>query len=122
MFRKIYLGLVVLVVSSFAFYSSAATKGDYIVTATVSSNGVVLGKPTLLVTSGVDASVQISGENGYSLSLNVTTSANNTVLAKSFVKTSSGEINPSLLLEIGKESVTKSGAIELHLLINKAGS
>ena len=122
MFRKIYFGLFVLAVSSFAQSSFAVASGDYLVTATVSSNGVVLGKPTLLVVSGVDASVQVSGENGYKLSLNITSSPNNTVLAKSFVKTSSGEINPSVLLEIGKESTVKSGSVELHLLVNKAGS
>ena len=122
MFRKIYFSLFMLAVSSFIPSSFAATDGDYLVTATVSSNGVVLGKPTLLVVSGVDSAVQVSGKSGYKLSLNVTPLPNNTVLAKSFVKTSSGEINPSVLLEVGKESTVKSGSVELHLLVNKAGS
>ena len=122
MFRKINFGLFILAISSFAPSLFAAEKPDYLVTATVYSKGVVLGKPSLLVVSGVESSVQVSGENGYKLSLNVTSSPNNTVLAKSIVKTSSGEINPSLLLEVGKESTVKSGEVELHLLVNKAGS
>jgi hypothetical protein len=122
MLRKIYFCLFVIAVSSFMPSAFATTNGDYLVTATVTSNGVVLGKPTLLVVSGVDASVQVSGASGYTLILNVTSSANNTVLAKSLVETATGEINPSLLLEIGKETTVKSGAVELHLLVNKAGS
>ncbi|RYY03263.1 MAG: hypothetical protein EOO53_08905 [Gammaproteobacteria bacterium] len=122
MLRKIYFCLFVLTASSFAYSAFAEKNGDYEVSAAITSNGVLLGKPTLFVISGVDASVQMSGENGYKFSLNVTPSANNTVLAKSSVKTNSGDINPSLMLEIGKESIVKSDGVELHLLVNKAGS
>ncbi|HEX7763144.1 MAG TPA: hypothetical protein VF433_05990 [Cellvibrio sp.] len=120
MYRKFLFGLISLSFASATLLSNAAQTDRYLVTTTISSNGAVLGKPALLVEPGTDSSAIVSGANGYELSLNISPEEKNAVLAKSSVKTSTGEAHPSLLLEIGKESTVKIGEIELRLLVTKA--
>lgn len=69
-FGKAALGVVALVLAATSFTSFAAEL--YTVSANLSHSGHLIGSPSVVVKNGVEATVAVSGPNGYKLALNVT--------------------------------------------------
>src|SRR5690625_2960174 len=69
--RKHFLTAIVFVLATVSFGCFAST-GSYKVSTALSHNGKVFSSPTVIVKSGVPASIKVSGKNGYKLSVTVT--------------------------------------------------
>ena len=97
---------------------TAEELNHYVVAATIIEDGVVLGAPTLTVIPGEKTSVQVSGDQGYELSLTLSPATDGHVLVQPIVITRTNNISPSFLSELGKETHVRNNNLEFKVSIS----
>lgn len=99
--------------------SSVEQPSQYLVKFTVTDKERVLGNPSISVEPGKTASMATSGDDGYELSINVSPTQPNEALVNAFLKTSSGEIEPSLLVKPGEAAGAGNNNMRLTILVSE---
>jgi hypothetical protein len=99
---------------------SAHAVNDYHVAATVIADGQVLGTPSMLVSGGKEASVSVSGDNGYELAITITSDNANSAMAETSLSAAGRTIEPSVMVILGEQTGVKDGALELKLTVESA--
>lgn len=102
-------------IACLAFNAHAAN--DYHVAATVISDGEVLGTPSMMVTSGKEASVKVSGDHGYQLAITITSDNANSANAETSLSAAGRTIEPSMMVILGQQTGVKDGGLELKLTV-----
>ena len=97
---------------------TAEELNQYVVAATIIEDGVVLGTPTLMVTPDEKTAVQVSGDQGYNLSLTLSPTAEGHVLVQPVIVTRTNNISPSFLSELGKETHVRDNNLEFKVTVS----
>lgn len=100
------------------FSVTAEELNQYVVATTIIEDGVVLGTPTLRVIPDEKASVQVSGDQGYDLSLTLSPTTDDYVLVQPVIITRTNNISPSFLSELGKETHIRDSNLEFKVTIS----
>lgn len=95
---------------------------SYAISAKVTSNGVVLGEPSMLVEPGTTSTVAVDGAGGYELELNVRPAVDDRDQAIVGVELEAGreEISSTLVVELGKPATVSVDDVDLVLLVRPA--
>ena len=107
--------LLTAILLSVVFNAQAAN--DYLVSATVISDGEVLGTPSMLLANGKKGVTRSGGDEGYELSLTITSDNDNTAFAETHLTAAGRTIEPKLSVIIGEQSSVKDGGLELKLKV-----
>ena len=97
---------------------TAEELNQYVVATTIIEDGVVLGAPTLIVTPDEETAVQVSGDQGYNLSLTLSPTADGHVLVQPVIVTSTNNSSPSFLSELGKETHVHDNNLEFKVTVS----
>lgn len=102
--------------------SSPTLRDSYAIDARVSSNGVLLGEPSLLVEPGTTAMVSVEGARGYQLALNVRPAAadRDQALVEAELTTRDEELNSTLVVDLGEPATISVDDVDLVLLVRPA--
>lgn len=100
----------------------AAACGSFKVSAQLSHQGKAFAAPSAVVKDGVPASIEVSGPNGYKLSLTVTDVAPDKIRVAATVDSSHGAMAPTLVVRPGQPATVTIGDIGLTLTVQRSGS
>lgn len=112
---------VVLALLAVAVTSCATTEESYTVRAGLLHKGDTFATPVVALKNNVPATVEVSGANGYTLTLTVTQLRDHTLRVASHLNSSYGSIDPVLLVEAGQTASVSVGDIGLTLTANRNG-
>lgn len=113
----------ILVFAALASAASCAFSGGetYTVTATLLHNGESFGEPTAIVKSDTPASVEVSGPDGYKLSLTVTDLASDEIQVSAKLDSSHGSMEPVLVVSPAKPATVTIGELGLRVTVIHGG-
>jgi hypothetical protein len=116
------ISAVILAAVAVGCASSVPRQESYAINAKVSSNGVVLGEPALLVEQGTTATVAVDGAGGYELEVNVRPATTDSDQALVGVELTTGgeEISSTLVVELGEPATVSVDDVDLVLLVRPA--
>ncbi len=110
--------------AALAFMASLAVAGgeSYTVTATLLHNGKAFGEPTAIVKGDTPATVEVSGTDGYKLSLTVSDLASDQIRVSAKVDSSHGAMEPVLVVRPAKPATVTVGDLALTVTVVRGGS
>jgi hypothetical protein len=94
----------------------------YKVSANLSHNGKLFGSPSVVVKEGADATVAVSGPNGYKLALNVTDAGKGQLKIVTHLDTAYGSIAPAMVVLAGQPATVSVGHIVIGLTAVRSGN
>ncbi len=121
MFRfKMVSALFALSLVTVSFNTCAAEK--YNVFASLSHKDKSFASPVLIVTDGIPSNIEVSGPNGYKLSLTLTGIADGKLKIATVLDSSHGSMAPVLVVQSGKPVSVSVGDLKLSLTVNRVGN
>jgi hypothetical protein len=109
------LGLLALPVSSFA-------AGPYGVSLTLSHKGKAFAAPSVVVDDGVPATIKASGQDGYVLTITVTSAGQNRLMVATKLDSAYGSIHPAMMVVAGQTASATVGDVAISVNAHQRGS
>jgi hypothetical protein len=104
-----------------AFASSASFAAQlYTISTSLSHNGKLFGSPSAIVKDGTDATVAVSGPNGYKLALNVTDAGKGKLKIVTHLDSSYGSIAPTVVVFSGRPAMVSVGNIAIGITATRS--
>ena len=106
------------------FSAASATAVDvrtYAVSAALSHQGAVFGEPSFVVRDGEPATVEVSGEAGYKLSLTVRSLAEHKLQVVADLRSRYGAMSPTFVVVAGAPAFVEVGDIKLTVTAKPYG-
>ncbi|WP_158884547.1 hypothetical protein [Rhodanobacter sp. L36] len=94
----------------------------YKVSLDLSHNGKLFGSPSVVIKDGADATVAVSGPNGYKLALNVADGGKGQLKIVTHLDTAYGSIAPAMVVLAGQPATVSVGHIAIGLTAIRTGS
>jgi hypothetical protein len=113
--------IAALVLSAFAAASAAATPDTYEVSATLSHAGQSFAAPSAVVKADQRASIEVSGAEGYKLTLTVTDLAPDEIQVNASVDSPYGAMKPTLIVRPDQPASVSVGDLGLELTVRRVG-
>lgn len=113
--RKVFLGLVSAAAMTFSFGAPAAE--IYKVSTTLSHKGKAFASPVVVIKEAVPGTVEVSGPDGYRLSVTVTTAGDNIVDVAAKVDSARGAMAPRVTVRLGQAATVAIGDLQFGLLV-----
>jgi hypothetical protein len=99
-----------------------ASLRSYKVSANLSHNGKLIGTPSVVVKEATDATIAVSGPDGYKLVLNVTDAGHGQLTIVAHLDTAYGSIAPSMVVLAGQPATVLVGQISIGITAARSGS
>ncbi len=112
-----FLGFILALGTSFA-----AQRATYEVSVTLLHSGVVFASPTLSVESGVAGSVEVSGPDGYTLSLIINDVDPDALQVQTTLDSPRGSMAPTLVVRPGEPAQVSLGELGLGIAVRRGGA
>lgn len=100
--------------------SIAAQRTAYEVSATLMHSGAVFASPTLSVEAGVTGRVDVSGPNGYTLSLTISDTDQNAIKVETDLDSVHGSMAPTIVVRPGEPASVSVGEFGLGITVRRA--
>ena len=94
----------------------------YKVTASLSNSGQVFGSPTVVVQSGTQAEIAVTGENAYKLKLTVSPAGADKLKVAATLESQYGSISPVIVVRTGQPASVSSNGVTILLTAQEYGS
>lgn len=117
--RKVVLMLVSAAALAFPFGASAA--GIYKVSTTLSHKGKAFASPVVVLKEAVPGTIEVSGPDGYKLSVIVTAAGDGIVDVAAKVDSARGAMAPMVTVRLGQAADVAIGDLQLGLLVEPHG-
>ena len=111
----------VLALLAVAVTSCATTDESYTVRAGLSHRGDTFATPVVTLKNNTPASIEVSGADGYTLTLTVTDLGHDRLRIATRLNSSYGSIAPVLLVEAGQTASISVGDLGLTFTANRNG-
>jgi len=102
--------------------SLATTPASYEVSATLSHAGKSFATPSAIVRADKPASIEVSGADGYKLTLTVTDLAPDKIKVAANLDSSHGAMAPTVVVRPGQPGSVTVGDLSLTLTVSRSGS
>jgi hypothetical protein len=99
--------------------AECAAADRYYVTTRLSHDGAEFGKPSLLIQDGQEASIERSGDGGFSLVITPTALPNGQIRLTTSLRSTYGSINPTVITSLGQATTISSGEVEMQVLVGR---
>ncbi len=119
-----HIGKTALAFLAFALAATSPTSFAaqlYRVSANLSHNGKLFGSPSLVVKEGADATVAVSGPNGYKLALSVTDAGKGQLKIVTHLDTAYGSIAPQMVVLAGQPATVSVGNTAIGVTVVRSG-
>jgi len=107
--------------SVFSVSSLAAASGLYKVSATLSHAGKTFAAPSVVVSAGQPASIEVSGADGYKITLTVTDVAVDKIQVVAQVNSAHGSMHPTVVVHPNQPATVSVGNLQLGLSASRRG-
>lgn len=101
--------------------SFAAQSASFEVSAKLLHSGEVFATPTATVRPGVPASLEVTGPDGYKLSLTITELDQDSIKVVTSLDSSYGSMAPTLIVRPGELGTVSVGDLGLDLTVRRSG-
>ena len=119
--RYLKCSLVIFVVLAMFGIRNAFAENTYKVSAEITENGKTVGSPALVVKAGVVATVAVSGDKGYRMSVQVDSKDGGTVDVTAHASTAQGEIASTLNGKLDTPMTVATGEMGLKVTVSQGG-
>ena len=107
--------------TAFSASSLATAPGSFKVSATLSHSGKIFASPSAVVVAGQPASIEVSGADGYKISLTVTDVAVDKIQVVAQVNSAHGSMHPTVIVRPNQPATVSVGDLELRLSVTRSG-
>ncbi|HEY6941203.1 hypothetical protein [Dokdonella sp.] len=114
--------MAVLASAAFAVAAFAATPGSFQVSATLSHAGQPFAAPSAVVRAGEPASIEVTGADGYTLTLTVTDVAPDEIRVVARLDSAYGSMEPTIVVRPGQPASVAAGDVGLELTVRRDGA
>lgn len=111
---------ILLIIASICLSNNIVAEDNYIVDFKIHNKNQLLGTPSLVVELNKQA--RLSVDNSYQLSLIVKQDKSNSLYIQMDLTIDDTFLNPSMVVELGKETGFTINDVKLSVLINKSNS
>jgi len=118
-YRKLLVALVALCLWSAS--SVAAAAASYEVSATISHAGKSFASPSATVLADQPATIQVSGKDGYKLTLIVTDMTADEIKVVATLDSSHGSMAPTVVVRPDQAAAVSVGDLGLKLTVRRSG-
>jgi hypothetical protein len=112
---------VAVALSALSVSALAAASGLYKVSATLSHAGKPFAAPSAVVVAGQPASIEVSGADGYKITLTVTDVAADKIQVVAQVNSAHGSMHPTVVVHPNQPATVSVGDLELGLSVSRSG-
>ena len=116
---KIAISTFIALVSIFG--GNAIAGNTYRVSAEISEHGKTVANPTVVVKAGTPASVVISGDKGYSFTVQIQPAEQGTIDVTARAETATGKIDSNLTGKLDAPMTVATGDIGLKITVASVG-
>jgi hypothetical protein len=113
--------ITALAFSAFAASSFASPPGSYEVSAKLSHAGKTFGAPSATVQADKPADIEVSGADGYKLTLTITDLAPDEIQVTANLDSSHGSMAPTVVVRPGQLASVSIGDLGLDLTVSRNG-
>lgn len=113
--------LVIFVVLGIFGIGNALAGNTYKVSTEITENGKTIGSPALVVKAGVPATVAITGDKGYRISVQVESKDDGTIDVTAHASTAQGEIASTLNGNLDTPMTVATGEMGLKVTVSQGG-
>jgi hypothetical protein len=104
-----------------AFPAVALASDSYKVSSTLSHSGEAFASPTAIVRADQEASIVVSGDNGYEFTFTVTDLAPDQIKVAAKVTSDHGSMDPTVVVRPDTPATVSVGELQLEITVSRSG-